>query len=97
MSSLPGYMPYDVRETEQFADDWRRAVRLGYLNPMVHPDALLQIKISLALDPYIVLPIPGETVGVRRIRLTESVGLWYGIIEDDRVVDLLAVRIIGVD
>lgn len=53
MSSLPGYMPYDVRETEQFADDWRRAVRLGYLDPMVHPAALLQIKISLAVDPYI--------------------------------------------
>ena len=97
MSSLPGYMPYDVREAEQFADDWRQAVRLGYLNPMVHPAALLQIKISLAVNPYIVPPIPGETVGVRRIRLTESVGLWYGIIEDDRVVDLLAVRIIGVD
>ena len=92
-----GSAVYEVHETDQFHTDWRRAVSLGYIDPMVHPPALFFIKNQVSADPYGVLPAPGAPSNVRRIRLTERVGLWYGIVEDDKVVHLFAVRILGDD
>ena len=89
---------YQVRETEQFDAEWRRAVRLGYINPMADPAILAQIRERLAQNPYSILRLRNDTpLNVRRVELNLGVELWYSIIEDDRTVWLESVRIIGED
>ena len=89
--------PYDVRETEQFDVEWRHAVRLGYIDPMVDPAALMQIRQRLAQDPHYIQQSPNVPANVRQAALNPRVQLWYSIIEDDRTVWLESVRIIGED
>ena len=87
--------PYDVRETEHFDVEWRHAVRRGYINPMVDPASLMQIRQQLTQDPYYVQQSPNVPANIRRAALNSRVSLWYSIIEDDRVVWLESVRIVG--
>ncbi len=86
---------YDVRETEQFDVEWRHAVRLGYINPMVDPAALMQIRQRLERSPYSIQQSPNVPANTRRAGLNSQVQLWYSIIEDDRTVWLESVRIVG--
>ena len=97
MTSPNDANPYDVRETEQFDVEWRHAVRLGYINPMVDPAALIQIRQLLAQDPYYIWQSPNAPANRRRAGLNPRVQLWYTIIEDDRMVWLESVRIVGED
>ena len=86
---------YDILETDQFDAEWRRAVRLGHINPMADPANLMQIKEWLARNPYRTRTISGAHANTRRAMLNPRVWLWYSIIEDDRVVWLESVRIVG--
>ena len=88
---------YNVREAEQFDAEWRRAVRLGYINPMADPAILLEIRERLSINPYRVRRIRTAPFNVRRVTLNPATELWYSIIEDDRTVWLESVRIIGED
>lgn len=98
MTSQGSQYPYSIRETEQFGNDWRRAVRLGYLNPMADPATLTYIKEKVAEDPYQVHQMSNDVPSNRRrLRLSRRVHIWYSIIEDDRTVWLESVRIIGED
>ena len=97
MTSLNNADPYNVRETEQFDAEWRRAVRLGYINPMADPAILMQIREQLAQNPYHLRRIRTAPFNVRRVALNPATELWYTIIEDDRTVWLESVRIIGQD
>ncbi len=97
MTSPNDANPYSIRETEQFDAQWRRAVRLGYVNPMVDPATLIQFREWLAQDPYITPRRPNAPANLRQIALNPRVQLWYSIIEDDRTVWLESVRIVGED
>lgn len=88
---------YEIRETEQFDAGWRRAVRIGYINPMADPAAFAQIRELLAQDPYIMDHWPNVPANFRQIGLTPRVRLWYSIIEDDRTVWLESVSIVDED
>lgn len=89
--------PYLVRETEQFDAEWRRALRLGYINPMVDPASLLQIREWVAQNPYFMPQWPNFPANVRWVGLNPGVQIRYSIIEDDRTVRLESVRIIELD
>ena len=94
MTSPNDASPYDVRETERFDAEWRRAVQLGYINPMADPAILMQIRALLAQVPYDMRQLPNAPANIRQIALNPRVRLWYTIIEDDRVVWLESVRIV---
>ena len=86
---------YDIRETDQFDAEWRRAVRFGHINPMTDPAILMRIKEWLARNPYRTRAISGAHANARRAMLNPRVQLWYTIVEDDRVVWMESVRIVG--
>ena len=88
---------YEVHETDQFDAEWRRAVRLGHINPMADPAILMEIKEWMARNPHHTRPIAGAHANTRRAALSPRVWLWYSIIEDDRTVWLESVRIVGED
>ena len=97
MTSPNDTNPYNVRETEQFDAEWRSAVRLGYINPMVDPATLLHIRRWLTQTPYAIDQRSTAPANRRWVALNPRVWLWYSIIEDDRTVWLESVRIVGED
>ena len=90
--------PYRVRETDLFDVQWRRAVRLGYINPMVDPAGLMQIRELLAHSPYTMRQLPPNIpANRRRVQINPGVWLWHSVIEDDRTVLLESVTIVAID
>ncbi len=79
---------YDVRETDDFNEGWREAVRNGYINQMFGGFDLAAIKEQLARDPYRVPPNAGLISDLRVITYERRVRIWYCIVEDDRIVYL---------
>ncbi len=96
MASPNDSSQYDVRETEQFAADWRRGVELGYINPMTDAADLLFFKRRLAQRPDSGRLLPNTPINLRAIPFPRLVGppiieMWYSIVEDDRAVYLEAI------
>lgn len=86
-------VPYDVRETEQFAADWRRGSELGYINAMTDAADLLHFKQTLAQRPYSGRRLPDTPVNLYSISFPRLVGrpfleMWYSVVEDDHAVYL---------
>lgn len=103
--SLPntssGASPYSVITTPQFLNDWRQAVVGGFIIPEREAGLLELVLEMLAQNPYRHRSFPpaDEPVDMRWFdlyggRQDPKVEVWYSILEDDRMVHLVAVAVI---
>lgn len=96
-----GSGPYSVIATPQFRLDWNRAVAGGLINRELAAGLLELVRELLAANPYRhpLFPSAGEPVDMRWFdlyggRRNPRVEIWYSIVEDDRLVHLVAVAAI---
>ena len=85
----------------QFQRDWRRAVAEGFIEPERQAGLLELITEILTNDPYRypLFPVDDQPVDMRWFDLYGSrrnprVEIWYSVLEDDRLVHLVAVVVI---
>ena len=84
---------YRVVETPsgQFAENWTRAIELGYLNPDHSANDYEWLRSELSRNPYVGTQTVGDLWVLEYLQLGWRVRFWYHIIEDDRLVELTAV------
>ena len=99
--SSSGSNPYSLIETPQFRNDWTRAVANGVIDRQIAAGLLAIVPEMLATAPYRhpLFDAPGQPVDLRWLDLfpgsqNPRVEIWYSIVEDDRLVYLVAVEVI---
>lgn len=87
---------YNVIYTEPFQDEWQTAFEQGYLGQIDATRALLALRRRLEQNPYLTRPKSGLPANLRVFPINHDVEVWYTVVEDDRLVYMEAVVVIGV-